>query len=676
MQASVSQSSGSKTFVACSSNSACDAVVPKLKNSNLMVVRAHALSLEWETLLKDYHAKQRSGKLHKADPLPDDYVPPVRPQKVQPALEIEGAEMMQGGVDGHEEDANQPDDNATQPGYELDGEAENFDEEPQGGEAEAEKFDEESQGGEADEFDELMLKVSLDLLKLSEQRYNERMAIFNPEDPRMVCLEVAIHTWVLKFSGIVDSEWSTKPTPEEVAAGKLDPWLEFRALYYKADRQNLNDLEWTKFKKLLTELSQAVLRAGDVIIATAVQGETDLLKNINFEQVIMDEISVATHAELLCCWRETEVLTIIGDGKQLPATVLTTAAQNPFVHVQSFGPFQRFSELGMPVFLLREVMRMSAGLEDVANTIFYDSKLISGPGTSLNDPKRAMPRRLRPFIRNTFPKLTPEPEGLTYPIFFDVRGTYVKEKSGSSRVNLHNVSFVIGLIQKLLPNKKKLRVPSSKIGIACPYAAQRRETRKGLSRAGIHDIRVGTSEFWQGKEAAVMIVDFVRAGNDNGSLGFLVKKERLSVLLSRQEQQLFVVGDITCCDADFAAALNPSLEASDPTSAIADPLADEIPPADTPATLDRRNAWVMKVLKWLQEHGRVSSVDMEEITEEYVTFPKEEEQEEVDLGGWGDADEEEKAEKEEDDEKKQEEQEKQAEWVIQEPTAEIPSEWS
>ncbi|CAF9924435.1 MAG: hypothetical protein ALECFALPRED_002760 [Alectoria fallacina] len=131
---------GSQTFVACSSNSACDAVVPKFTNSNLMVVRAHALSLERKTLLKDYHAKQRSGELRKADPLPDDYVPPVRPQKVQPALEVEGAEMIQGGVDGNEEDTNHPDDNATHPGYDLGNEAENFDQELQGGEAEAEKF--------------------------------------------------------------------------------------------------------------------------------------------------------------------------------------------------------------------------------------------------------------------------------------------------------------------------------------------------------------------------------------------------------------------------------------------------------------------------------------------------------------------------------------------------------
>ena len=43
-----------KTFVAASSNSACDAVVPKFTGSKLMVVRAHALSLERDTLLQPY----------------------------------------------------------------------------------------------------------------------------------------------------------------------------------------------------------------------------------------------------------------------------------------------------------------------------------------------------------------------------------------------------------------------------------------------------------------------------------------------------------------------------------------------------------------------------------------------------------------------------------------------
>ena len=45
-----------------------------------------------------------------------------------------------------------------------------------------------------------------------------------------------------------------------------------------------------------------------------------------------------------------------------------------------------------------------------------------------------------------------------------------------------------------------------------------------------------------------------RAGNDQGNLGFLSKKGCLNVLLTRQEQYLFVIGDITCCGSDFATA--------------------------------------------------------------------------------------------------------------------------
>ena len=262
------------------------------------------------------------------------------------------------------------------------------------------------------------------------------------------------------------------------------------------------------------------------------------LKGIVFNQFIMDEISVATHGELLCCWRGVETVTLVGDPKQLAATVLTTKDTNPFFQIQSYGPFQRWSELGMPVFLLKEVMRMTAGLEDISNTIFYDSKLVRGPGTSLDDPKREMSCLLRPMIQKLLPKLISEPDGLVYPVFFDVRGVCYKEENGSSRVNYQNIAFIIDWMKKLL-SKISLGLRSSDFGIACPYSGQRREMRKALVKARFGDVPVGTTEYWQGKEAKLTIVDLVRARNDNDSLGFLVKKERLNVLLARQQQHHF-----------------------------------------------------------------------------------------------------------------------------------------
>ena len=59
----------------------------------------------------------------------------------------------------------------------------------------------------------------------------------------------------------------------------------------------------------MSVVAKMVLNAADVIIATTVQIQTDLLKDIVLEHVIIDESSVLTHVERLCAWRGTEVLT-------------------------------------------------------------------------------------------------------------------------------------------------------------------------------------------------------------------------------------------------------------------------------------------------------------------------------------------------------------------------------
>lgn len=117
-----------------------------------------------------------------------------------------------------------------------------------------------------------------------------------------------------------------------------------------------------------------------------------------------------------------------------------------------------------------------------------------------------------------------------------------------------------------------------------------------------------------------MFVDLVRAGNDQGSLGFLSKKERLNVLLTRQNQHLFLVGDTTCCETDTAGAST--------------------------------------VLKWFQEHGRISPVAMDQ---EVCDIPANEEPSEgVGLAALGDDD---------------KEKEKEIKWVVQHSTDEGIGGW-
>ena len=114
------------------------------------------------------------------------------------------------------------------------------------------------------------------------------------------------------------------------------------------------------------------------------------------------------------------MLIIIDDGKQLPTTVLITITltQTPIVNVQSVRPFLRFFDLDISIFLLKEKVRISVELEDIANTIFYDSKLVFDLDDSFNYLNRGISRRLRSLLRDCFPKITSEPEGLTYRILF------------------------------------------------------------------------------------------------------------------------------------------------------------------------------------------------------------------------------------------------------------------
>ena len=221
-------------------------------------------------------------------------------------------------------------------------------------------------------------------------------------------------------------------------------------------------------------LSQVVLKAADVIIATPIQAQTDLLKDIVFEHVIIDEASVLTHLEMLCAWRGTENLTLTGDSKQLPTTVLTTTEQNLFAMVQEYGPFQRFADLGLRVFVLRHVMRMTAGLEDLYNTVVYDSKLICGPGTSINDPKRRISSIIHDIVQRQFPVLKEPPINSVYPVFLDVAGICYLEPNGTSRINAHDIACIISTIKFLRAklSDKKYELKNNQIGIVSPYAAQ------------------------------------------------------------------------------------------------------------------------------------------------------------------------------------------------------------
>lgn len=77
------------------------------------------------------------------------------------------------------------------------------------------------------------------------------------------------------------------------------------------------------------------------------------------------------------------------------------------------------------------------------------------------------------------------------------------------------------------------------IAVITPYSAQ---VARLLALPELAGVGVGTVNAWQGREARVVVVSFVRS-NPDGELGFLVDDRRLTVALTRARERLILVGD-------------------------------------------------------------------------------------------------------------------------------------
>ena len=367
---------------------------------------------------------------------------------------------------------------------------------------------------------------------------------------------------------------------------------------------------------------------------------SELFKATNSDCVLNDETSVTTALELLTAWRSIENLVMIGDDNQLAPPVFTGAEQNPFYRLMAYSPFARFRALHGPAFLLTEQMRMPAGMMHLSNDVIYAGKLKDGKGTALTDNPYA--QYFKAYLRDMYPSIRPEPEDLLYPVMLNIHGESAVEGKGTSIYNAYNVAAAMDEIIKLL--RSLPAATSSNVGIATPYRAQLRKYRRALIKAnkrfpelGLLNIRIGTAEFWQGKELDYMFVDLVRASSDAAMLGFIRDSRRLNVLITRQTLGLFIVGDERC-----VLTLAQQSERDNPIPTNEDePIVEEesAGKAEKKSPEDRKNATVIAIFDWMRQRGRVVNVAKESLTEDYVDFPAPySETDDANITGWGDND--------------------------------------
>ncbi|KSB91737.1 hypothetical protein AS593_06860 [Caulobacter vibrioides] len=276
-----------------------------------------------------------------------------------------------------------------------------------------------------------------------------------------------------------------------------------------------------------------------------------------FDLVIVDEAARCTASELAVPMQAGRWIVLVGDHEQLEpqhnAEVVSQVAEQEAISEQDVvrSDFERLfaNDYGKAAGArLDRQYRMLPPIGEVVSKTFYGDALNHG---------------------RTEPEIPPErlPRGLERPLTWittDCLGEAGEERceeSGTSRVNAAEADVIVGLLKQWVGNKgfhawaTEQTKHAQVIGVICMYAAQRDLVRKKVQAANLPEafrriLKIDTVDSYQGKENPIVIVSLVRNNTDGAKIGgistikpgFLNKKNRINVAVSRAMDRLVIVG--------------------------------------------------------------------------------------------------------------------------------------
>ncbi|XP_074578399.1 uncharacterized protein LOC141834905 isoform X2 [Curcuma longa] len=259
-----------------------------------------------------------------------------------------------------------------------------------------------------------------------------------------------------------------------------------------------------------------------------------------FDAVIIDEaaqaLEPATLIPLQLLKSKGTKCIMVGDPKQLPATVFSDVASK-FLYECSM--FERLQRAGHPVIMLNEQHRMHPEICRFPSMHFYESKLLNGAKVA---------DRSALFHENNY--LSPY-------MFFDIADGHEHHGNNASSVSLFNEAEAEAAVDilKFLNKRYPFEFTSRRIGVVTPYRSQLSLLRSRFSSVfgpeQISDMEFNTVDGFQGREVDILVLSTVRASgssaetpkSSSNGIGFVADVRRMNVALTRAKFSLWVVGN-------------------------------------------------------------------------------------------------------------------------------------
>ncbi|KIO21489.1 hypothetical protein M407DRAFT_80331 [Tulasnella calospora MUT 4182] len=262
----------------------------------------------------------------------------------------------------------------------------------------------------------------------------------------------------------------------------------------------------------------------------------------HFTHIFVDEAGQASEPEVMIPIKmnasERTTVVLAGDPKQLGPIIRSPMARRLGLEdsyldrLMSMNLYSSLENRGVTYVKLTKNWRSHPAIIDFPNNQFYGGELEACAASSHAN------------ICLGWDKL-PNP---MYPVIFHaIKGQDLRESTSPSWFNIEEASAVRDYVRDLRLDPQ-LGLEDEQIGVITPYRAQVKKMRTVL-HVDFPDVKVGTTEEFQGDERHAIIVSTVRSSLDfvefdlRHTLGFVANPRRFNVAITRAKAILIIVGD-------------------------------------------------------------------------------------------------------------------------------------
>ncbi|VDC03813.1 unnamed protein product [Peniophora sp. CBMAI 1063] len=263
----------------------------------------------------------------------------------------------------------------------------------------------------------------------------------------------------------------------------------------------------------------------------------------HFDTIFVDEAGQATEPEVMIAVKtmadlQTNVV-LAGDPRQLGPIIRSAVARklglakSYLERLMSEELYNHHNWHGRTVVKLTNNYRSHEAILTYPNQHFYEGELV--PCADARTRNSCLDSSV--LVNKKFPV-----------VFHAMSGKDDREASSPSFFNISEVQQIKQYVEALRSDRR-LRISSKDIGIVAPYHAQCQKIKKILRALGAEDIKVGSTEEFQGQERRVMLISTVRSSREfveydiRHTLGFVANPSRFNVAITRAQALLIVVGD-------------------------------------------------------------------------------------------------------------------------------------